>query len=87
MTILGIVLATVSAVVAAYLDGTKSSESGRLTKKGVFIVIVAFCGLALAATGQGVSYYNKQRADQESQKQNDKMVRLIARQSLPLQPI
>ena len=49
---IGVVVATVVAIAATYLEDTKSLDSGKLTRKGKILVGFAVLGLAMSGVAQ-----------------------------------
>jgi hypothetical protein len=91
---LGTAIATTAAIIGTYLDETKSAISGRLTRKGKIIVAFAVIGFLLSAGAQIVQFYDDQASARENRERNDmtatrleRIPKLIARQSFPLQPL
>ncbi|MER9183708.1 hypothetical protein [Mesorhizobium sp. M0767] len=91
---LGAVLAASAAVAGVYLDGTKSIESGRLTRRGRIVVGSAITGVILSGSAQVVQMIDSRASAEATRLRNEetaarleRIPRLIARQNYPLEPL
>jgi len=91
---LGAVLAAAAAVAGTYLDGTKSVESGNLTKRGRIVVASAILGVLISGSAQIAQMINAQATAEAVRQRNEqtaarleRIPRLIARQNYPLEPV
>ncbi|TIS45804.1 hypothetical protein [Mesorhizobium sp.] len=91
---LGVVLAASAAIAGAYLDGTKSIESGKLTRRGRIVVGSAITGVILSGSAQVAQMIDSRASAEATRLRNEETAsrleqipRLIARQSYPLEPL
>ncbi|TPI60958.1 hypothetical protein FJ420_31055 [Mesorhizobium sp. B3-1-3] len=91
---LGAFLAASAAIAGAYLDGTKSIESGKLTRRGRIVVGSAITGVILSGSAQVAQMIDSRTSAEATRLRNEETAsrleqipRLIARQSYPLEPL
>lgn len=91
---LGTVVATIVAIAAVCFPDTKSVDSGRLTRKGRWLLVAAIGGLALSGGGQITQMFDARATAEATRKRNEdtatrleRIPLLIQRSSFPLEPI
>ncbi|WP_162950166.1 hypothetical protein [Rhizobium jaguaris] len=84
---LGTLTSTLAAIAGAYLDGTKTVDSGRLTLKGWLVVCAAGAGLFLAGAAQVFQFTVDAATAAKINAQNTKTALRLAGLSYPLEPI
>lgn len=91
---LGTLVAAAAGITGTYLDGTRSAESGRLTRKGCVLVGLALLGLLTSAGAQLAQVLNKRLSDEHVRRSNEATARrlvlvskLLARTEFPIEPL
>jgi hypothetical protein len=91
---IGVCISTVSAIIAVYFEGSKSSESGKLTHKGKSLILSAVIGVLIAGGSQVAQVIDALESaesirirQEESSDRLEKVSVQIMRGYYPLEPI
>ncbi|MBY5363690.1 hypothetical protein HFO97_27860 [Rhizobium leguminosarum] len=83
----GSLVTTAAAIAGVYLDNMKNLESGRVTRKGRFVIAFALLGLVISGSSQIAQQINAGHTAENINQRNLKTALRLERVSYPLEPL